>query len=42
MTRPSNLYAAFCVVLAGCATATPGTKADLNAAFSVAAAGEAA
>jgi len=36
------LCAGLCLVLAGCATATPETKADLNAAFNVAAAAEAA
>jgi hypothetical protein len=42
MTRTSSQCAAVCLLLAGCAAATPATKADLNAAFSVAAAGEAA
>ncbi len=42
MTRTSSLYAATCLVLGGCATASPEESADLNVAFNVAAASEAA
>jgi hypothetical protein len=42
MKQVSSQCAAMCLILAGCAAATPTTKADLNAAFNVAAAGEAA
>lgn len=37
-----SLCLALCLVFAGCATATPEAQADLNAAFNVAAAAEAA
>jgi hypothetical protein len=42
MKRTSSQCVAVCVLVAGCAAATPAMKADLNAAFSVAAASEAA